>query len=116
MGIFVDMTVKEVEIEGVKFKIRPLTGEEIDRLQDAIGEYRVTGTIEGFKTSFAEMRTMKILMALTGKGCGWDALNDQQKPIPVTEEAIKSLKSSVRDRLAEEIDNLSSVEEEQKKT
>ena len=109
MSIFVgkDM-VKEKEIDGVKFRIRPLTGEEEDRLRDLAGRYEVGGSKEEFKTDYAKMRTVKIKSALTGEGCGWSV------PEQVTEGNIAMLKAEIREELCKEIDKLSEIKSKKK--
>lgn len=110
MGIFVskDMVV-EIEIEGVKFRIRPLSGEEEDTLQDLAGEYKIVGKEEKFVTNIAKMRTEKVYCALTGDGCGWSA------PEPVTKVNLAMLKAGIRQELCEEIDKLSAIGKGKKK-
>ena len=105
MGIFVskDMVV-EKEIGGVKFKIRPLTGEAEDRLMDLAGEYKIVEGEEKFVTNSAKMRTEKIFFALSGEGCGWSVGE------VISRENVGMLRKDVREGLCEEIDKLSEVE------
>ena len=109
MSIFVTKEmVKEVEIEGVKFRISPLTGDEEDALQDYAGEYKIIDGEEKFVTNYRKMRAEKILCALSGDGCGW-SVGEQ-----VTKENIALLKKDIRDKLCEEIDKLSIIDSKKK--
>lgn len=110
MGIFVSKEmVVEIEIDGVKFRIRPLTGEEEDKLQDLAGAYVMMEGKERFETDYAKMRTEKIFCALTGEKCGWSVEEN------VIKGNIAMLKKEVREELCKEIDKLSAIGKEKKK-
>jgi len=106
MGIFVDTgKLKKVKIEDVEFTIKPLLGEEIEMLEEQMGEFVDDGIKRSYKPNFSKVRTAKIKLALVS----WSA------PEPLNEENIKRLKLSVREKLVEEIDKLSYLDEETKK-
>ena len=104
MGLFVDKGAKEVDIDGVKVRIGKLTGDDVDRLQDLAGEFKVVNGEEKFVLNSRKMRAEKLLLALTKEGCGWSE-NE-----PVTEASIRKLTKSARDKLCEEIDKLEAIE------
>lgn len=108
MGLFVDKGAKEVDIDGVKVRIGKLTGDDVDRLQDLAGEFKVVAGEEKFVLSSAKMRAEKLLLALTKEGCGWGESE------PVTAASIRKLTKSARDKLCEEIDKLESIESKKK--
>ena len=116
MGVFVDLTsIREVKIEDVTFRLRPLSGEEMDSLQDEAGQFVMEGTSERFKTNLATMKTLQIFKSLSGAGAGWDAKDKEGKEVSVTKEAVKNLNPSVRDKLSEEIASFNRLSKEQEK-
>ena len=63
---------------------------------------------EKFVTNYAKMVSERIFCALSGEGCGWSVEEI------ITRENIAKLKMSVREKLSEEIDKLSTVEVKKK--
>jgi len=109
MGIFVNKNaVKKIEIEGVTFTIRPLTGGEIEEIDDSSGKLEVYPDGRSkWVVNTRVMRTKKILTALVD----WDAKDDKGKKLPISEELVDSMKPEVRVQLVEKIEEISRLSE-----